>query len=56
MTLAAAVIRELAARSSVMLRELPMSRRFKESRMSRIPPKETLPFWRILVTASVVSA
>ena len=38
-----------------MPKELPISSRFNESRISRIPLRERLPFWRILATASVVS-
>lgn len=56
MALAAQVRRELTARSSWILKELPISRRFREPPMSEIPAKETLPFWRTLATASAVSA
>ena len=52
----ATVRMELMDRSSVMLRELPISRRFRESFTSLSPEKEMLPFWRTLVRASEVSA
>ena len=54
MARAAQVSRELMESSSGMLRELPISRRFKESPMSRTPEKEAVPFKRTRLTASVV--
>ena len=42
--------------SSGMLKELPISRRFRESPISLIPENDTEPLRRIRVTASVVCA
>ena len=50
----AASSRELSAKNSSMPIVPPISRRFKEASISWIPEKETLPFWKSLVSASAV--
>ena len=54
LTRAAAVSRELKARSSGILRELPISSRLRELPTSFVPAKDREPFMRMRDTASVV--